>query len=166
MPLVIHIQQGSTSLTAHTTNVRLSGSLDTSTAPELESPLATVLAGPVKELIFDLAQLTFISSAGLRVIAIGTEQSRSGQSGTNASRTVRFRNASGDFDVVSVDFTAMTDAQAVARTDKIGVAGRVGISIAPAPRVVPFQVRLGACLLDFSGQLFRKIIEPVANGCQ
>jgi anti-anti-sigma factor len=69
MPLVIHIQQGSTSLTAHTTNVRLSGSLDTSTAPELESQLATVLAGPVKELIFDLAQLTFISSAGLRVIA-------------------------------------------------------------------------------------------------
>jgi hypothetical protein len=44
-------------------------------------------------------------SAGLRVIAIGTEQSRSGQSGTNASRTVRFRNASGDFDVVSVDFS-------------------------------------------------------------
>ena len=69
MPLVIHIQQGSTALTAQTTNVRLSGSLDTSTAPELESQLATVLAGPVKELIFDLAQLTFISSAGLRVIA-------------------------------------------------------------------------------------------------
>ena len=69
MPLVINIQQGSTPLTAHTANVRLSGSLDTATAPELEAQLATLLAGPVKELVFDLAQLTFISSAGLRVIA-------------------------------------------------------------------------------------------------
>jgi len=69
MPLVIHIQKGNSPLTAHTTTVRLSGSLDTSTAPELENQLASVLAGPVKELVFDLAQLTFISSAGLRVIA-------------------------------------------------------------------------------------------------
>jgi anti-anti-sigma factor len=69
MPLIINIQQGSTPLTAHTANVRLSGSLDTATAPELEAQLATLLAGPVKELIFDLAQLSFISSAGLRVIA-------------------------------------------------------------------------------------------------
>ena len=69
MPLVIHIQRGNSPLTEQTTNVRLSGSLDTATAPELESQLATVLAGPVKELIFDLAQLSFISSAGLRVIA-------------------------------------------------------------------------------------------------
>ena len=69
MPLVIHIHTGNSPLTAHTTTVRLSGSLDTSTAPELESQLATVLAGPVKELVFDLERLTFVSSAGLRVIA-------------------------------------------------------------------------------------------------
>jgi anti-sigma B factor antagonist len=69
MPLVIHIQKGNSALNAHTATVRLSGSLDTSTAPELESRLASVLAGPVKELVFDLAQLTFVSSAGLRVIA-------------------------------------------------------------------------------------------------
>ena len=36
MPLVIHIQSGSSALTAQTTTVRLSGSLDTATAPELE----------------------------------------------------------------------------------------------------------------------------------
>ncbi len=69
MPLLIRIQKGSTPSTADTANVRLSGSLDTSTAPELESQLNDLLKGPVKELVFDLAQLTFISSAGLRVIA-------------------------------------------------------------------------------------------------
>ena len=69
MPLVIQIQTGSSPQTAQTANIRLSGSLDTATAPELERQLATHLAGPVKELVFDLAQLNFISSAGLRVIA-------------------------------------------------------------------------------------------------
>ena len=69
MPLVIQIQSGNTPLTAETATVRLSGSLDTSTAPELESQLGTLLAGPVKELVFDLVQLTFISSAGLRVFS-------------------------------------------------------------------------------------------------
>jgi anti-anti-sigma factor len=69
MPLVIQIQTGSSPQTAQTANIRLSGSLDTATAPELERQLATLLAGPIKELVFDLAQLNFISSAGLRVIA-------------------------------------------------------------------------------------------------
>lgn len=49
--------------------VILIGSLDTATSPELERQLAIVLAGPVKDLVFDLAQLKFISSAGLRVFA-------------------------------------------------------------------------------------------------
>jgi len=42
---------------------------DTATAPELERQLAPVLAGPVKDIVFDLAQLKFISSAGLRVFS-------------------------------------------------------------------------------------------------
>lgn len=49
--------------------VKLTGSLDTATAPELEHQLAPVLAGQVKDLVFDLAQLKFISSAGLRVFS-------------------------------------------------------------------------------------------------
>ena len=69
MPLVIQIQTGNSPLTAQTATVKLAGSLDTATAPHLETQLATLLVGPVKELVFDLAQLTFISSAGLRVIA-------------------------------------------------------------------------------------------------
>jgi anti-anti-sigma factor len=54
--------------------VKLTGSLDTATAPELERQLAPVLAGPVKELVFDLAQLKFISSAGLRVFQMVRKQ--------------------------------------------------------------------------------------------
>jgi anti-anti-sigma factor len=49
--------------------VTLTGSLDTATAPELERRLAPVLAGSAKDIVFDLAELTFISSAGLRVFA-------------------------------------------------------------------------------------------------
>jgi len=54
--------------------VKLTGSLDTATAPELERHLAPVLAGPVKHLVFDLAQLKFISSAGLRVFSMARKQ--------------------------------------------------------------------------------------------
>ena len=45
----------------------VSGRLDTQTAPELEKELDAVLAG-CKELTFDMANLEYVSSAGLRVI--------------------------------------------------------------------------------------------------
>ena len=45
----------------------VSGRLDTQTAPELENELDTVLSG-IKELIFDMTNLEYVSSAGLRVI--------------------------------------------------------------------------------------------------
>ena len=54
--------------------MKLTGSLDTATAPELERQLAPVLAGPIKDLVFDLAQLKFISSAGLRVFSMARKQ--------------------------------------------------------------------------------------------
>jgi len=70
MPLEIQIQKDiSSTATAGTVTVKLTGSLDTSTAPDLERQLAPVLAGDVKDLVFDLAQLKFISSAGLRVFS-------------------------------------------------------------------------------------------------
>ena len=68
MPLEIHIQKDASPQGAAAT-VKLTGSLDTATAPELERELAPVMAGPVKDLVFDLAQLKFISSAGLRVFS-------------------------------------------------------------------------------------------------
>ena len=45
----------------------VSGRLDTQTAPELENELDSVLSG-LKELTFDMTNLEYVSSAGLRVI--------------------------------------------------------------------------------------------------
>lgn len=45
----------------------ISGRLDTQTAPELEKELDKLEEG-CKELIFDMSDLAYISSAGLRVI--------------------------------------------------------------------------------------------------
>lgn len=61
--------------------MQLTGSLDTSTAPELERQLLPVLARPIKDLAFDLAHLKFISSAGLRVFAMARKKlsERNGQ---------------------------------------------------------------------------------------
>ena len=52
--------------------VALAGSLDTATAPQLESELTPNLDG-VQELILDCAELDYVSSAGLRVI-LGLQQ--------------------------------------------------------------------------------------------
>ena len=47
--------------------VAISGRLDTTTAPQLESELSENLNG-VTELTIDFAELSYISSAGLRVL--------------------------------------------------------------------------------------------------
>ena len=47
--------------------MKVSGRLDTTTAPELEKALDSSLEG-TKELVFDMANLEYISSAGLRVL--------------------------------------------------------------------------------------------------
>ena len=74
MPLEILILKtvGDKNLGAVT--VKLTGSLDTATAPELERQLTPVLAGQIKHLAFDLAELKFISSAGLRVFSMARKQ--------------------------------------------------------------------------------------------
>jgi anti-anti-sigma factor len=74
MALEIQIQKDVSSQSTGAVTVRLTGSLDTATAPELERQLAPVLAGTVKDLVFDLAQLKFISSAGLRVFSTARKQ--------------------------------------------------------------------------------------------
>ena len=50
------------------TKFTLEGSLDSDTAAELERQLGDVISAPTNTLVFDLAELRFISSAGLRVI--------------------------------------------------------------------------------------------------
>jgi anti-anti-sigma factor len=74
MPIEIQIQKSVSPQNAGAVTIKLNGSLDTVTAPELERQLAPVLAGPVKDLVFDLAQLKFISSAGLRVFSTARKQ--------------------------------------------------------------------------------------------
>jgi anti-anti-sigma factor len=46
----------------------LDGTLDTATAPQLEKELAGIFEGPTQVLVFDLGNLTFLSSGGVRVI--------------------------------------------------------------------------------------------------
>ena len=74
MPLEIQIQQTVGGQKAGAVTVKLGGSLDTATAPELERQLSSVLSGPARDLVFDLADLKFISSAGLRVFAMARKQ--------------------------------------------------------------------------------------------
>ncbi len=74
MPLEIQIQKSVDPQHAGAVTIKLIGSLDTVTAPDLERQLAPVLAGPVKDVVFDLAQLKFISSAGLRVFSSTRKQ--------------------------------------------------------------------------------------------
>src|SRR5215831_4826039 len=82
MPLEIQIQKNIAGNNAGSVTVKLGGSLDTVTAPDLEKQMAPVLAQPeVKDLIFDLAGLKFISSAGLRVFSAARKimKERNGQ---------------------------------------------------------------------------------------
>src|SRR3974390_901579 len=74
MPLEIQIAKDIGPQKTGTITVKLNGSLDTGTAPELERQLAPVLAGGVTDVVFDLAELKFISSAGLRVFSTTRKQ--------------------------------------------------------------------------------------------
>ncbi|MBQ6528436.1 MAG: STAS domain-containing protein, partial [Clostridia bacterium] len=67
--------------------VAVEGRLDTLAAPELEEALAPEL-DQIKTLIFDMADLEYMSSAGLRVLV-------------NASQTIE--NAAGKMSIVNVN---------------------------------------------------------------
>jgi anti-sigma B factor antagonist len=69
MPLDIQTLKNTSGPYAGATTVKLSGSLDTATAPELERAMGPVLDEAVTHIIYDLAGLKFVSSAGLRVFA-------------------------------------------------------------------------------------------------
>lgn len=48
--------------------VALDGTLDSATAAQLEKELAAIFEGPTNVLVFDLENLSFLSSGGVRVI--------------------------------------------------------------------------------------------------
>ena len=70
MPLDIKILQDTGNPKSGSFVVKLDGSLDTATAPDLERRLVPVLAGNAQDLVFDLERLKFVTSAGLRVFAM------------------------------------------------------------------------------------------------
>ena len=70
MSLEIQIKRDLDLARQHMATVELTGSLDTATAPELERGLMPLIDGKLRHLVFDLAGLKFISSAGLRVFGI------------------------------------------------------------------------------------------------
>lgn len=63
--------------------VSLEGRLDNNTAPDLAVELYQLVAEPIKLLVFDMTDLKYISSAGLRVLfkASKTIKANGGESG-------------------------------------------------------------------------------------
>ena len=85
--------------------VALTGRLDTVTAPELESELAASL-DDVENLIIDMTDLEYISSAGLRVLL--TAQKTMNQKGsmklTNVNETVmEIFDVTGFVDILTIE---------------------------------------------------------------
>ena len=72
MPLTIRVS--SDDAAGGTVRIHPSGSLDSTTAPLLERELAPVLAGKSLVLVLDLAEVSFVSSAGIRVILAARRQ--------------------------------------------------------------------------------------------
>ena len=70
--------------------IALEGRLDTTTAPQLEEELKAALPG-VTNLIWDMASLAYLSSAGLRVLLAAQKQ----------------MNKQGDMKVINVNETIM-----------------------------------------------------------
>jgi len=78
MSLDIQVKKSVDAARQDTATMELAGSLDTATAPELERALAPLLDSGVRQLVFDLAGLKFVSSAGLRVFGMARKRLREG----------------------------------------------------------------------------------------
>src|SRR6516225_12299187 len=74
MALEIKIQKDADPKKSGVVTIILIGSLDTATAPELDRQMMQCLAGRVSDLVFDLAGLKFVSSAGLRLFTVARKQ--------------------------------------------------------------------------------------------
>ncbi len=71
MPLVIRVSKDEV---GGTVRVHPAGSLDSTTAPALERELAPILAGSDRVLVLDFEEVTFVSSAGIRVVLAARKQ--------------------------------------------------------------------------------------------
>jgi anti-anti-sigma factor len=59
--------------------VRPVGRLDSASSPELERLITESIAGGTRRLVFDLADMDYVSSAGLRVILMAGKKLRASQ---------------------------------------------------------------------------------------
>jgi len=84
----------------------IDGRLDTITAPQFQETLLPAF-DEAKELLLDFAELTYLSSAGLRVLLMGQKEAQA----KNASMTII--NVSGDIMEV-FDMTGFTDILTIA----------------------------------------------------
>jgi anti-sigma B factor antagonist len=57
-----------------TVRVHPAGSLESATAPTLERELTPLLVGAIKVLVLDMEGVTFVSSAGIRVVLAARKQ--------------------------------------------------------------------------------------------
>lgn len=69
MALRIQVNPTQTAVTVH-----LGGSLDNSTSPDLQKQIDPILESGSSDLVFDLAHLDFVSSAGLRVFFVARKR--------------------------------------------------------------------------------------------
>jgi len=67
MPLTIQ-KQDVTGKASNATKIILDGTLDTLTAKQLEAVLEPLMAAPGRTVVLDMSKLSFISSAGIRVL--------------------------------------------------------------------------------------------------
>jgi anti-anti-sigma factor len=64
------------STSGHVNVVAPSGRIDTTTSPSVEDTLQTIVSGGARDLVVDLRQVEYISSAGLRVLLVAAKRIR------------------------------------------------------------------------------------------
>jgi anti-sigma B factor antagonist/stage II sporulation protein AA (anti-sigma F factor antagonist) len=78
----ITIQQGSE------TTIAVSGQLDTLSAVEFDAAIRNVIESPANKIVIDGAELTYISSAGLRLL-LTLQRGMAGKGGTLTLKNIR-----------------------------------------------------------------------------
>ena len=60
---------------------RIAGRIDAVTGPDLQSAVSSAIGGGSPRIIFDMREVTYISSAGLRVIVLSAKQAKAANGG-------------------------------------------------------------------------------------
>ena len=81
---------------ASITVIQVSGNLDASTHKELQDKALELIDGGAKNILLDLSGVSFLGSAGLRVIHALTNKLHNEQDGSGKSKHVKLLNPSED----------------------------------------------------------------------